>query len=185
MKMTLFGALALLCLAAPAFAGKPAAKPAAPAVHLLTLDNKPALLADYTRKVTVACMFSTQFTNLEVVKRCEALHQHFKDDKDVAFVAVCVDRVKGPDDLQVIRELTQPLGLTMPVVVDKDIQLLGLANGVDYGGKTPGNARMYTFVVLDAGFNVREKGGIPLSQPLDEFVKDYASVVERAKKPAP
>src|SRR6266852_29918 len=96
-------------------------QPEFPAVTLYSLDEQSVLLSSYAAPVTVLVLWATWCKPcLEELPYVEQLHQLYRDDRDVAILAISIDR---PEALQRVRNEAARLGLSMPVLIDADSSL--------------------------------------------------------------
>jgi thiol-disulfide isomerase/thioredoxin len=144
-------------------------QPEFPAVHLYSLDEQSVLLSSYAAPVTVLVLWATWCKPcLEELPYVEQLHQLYKDDRDVAILAISIDR---PGALEKVRTEAERLGLSMPVLIDADADLrkaLSIANVVP----------ALFFIYPDFEI-VRERGFNPSSA--SQFVAEKRETIELAR----
>jgi thiol-disulfide isomerase/thioredoxin len=91
------------------------------AISLYSLDAQSVLLSSYAAPVTVLVLWATWCKPcLEELPYVEQLHQLYKDDRDVAILAISIDR---PGALEKVRAEAERLGLSMPVLIDAEASL--------------------------------------------------------------
>ncbi len=95
---------------------------------LRTLEGKDVRLGDYDAKVVVVSLWATISPDNSFLRVLEQLHQTYKGRKDVAILAINVDQPKNEEDLEVIRGIAREMGVTYPVLLDKELKLMALVN---------------------------------------------------------
>jgi AhpC/TSA family len=151
-------------------------------IPVTTLDGKEARLGDYDAKVVVVSLWSTISSDNAFLKDLEALHKSYKGRKDVAILALNVDLPKNEDDRMLIRDLAKELGITFPMLVDKELKLMALTNEKL---RPPGTERNVfvtpRFLLFSQKFEKMEQPPMPTTEDDEEFVKGLRKEVEKVR----
>ena len=163
----------------------PITKPSLPAIlgkegdiPLTTLDGKDSKLSDHGAKVTVIAMWATFCAPcLQELPQVEALYQRYKSDPEVSILAISVDDINSPKDLERVAGVAKKLGLTLPVLIAKDE---ALSKRFTRTGETDQGLPM--FITIDSQLRFHRDMGFNVSLTKDEFVKQRSEGIELARK---
>jgi hypothetical protein len=151
-------------------------------IPVTTLDGKEGRLGDYDAKVVVVSLWSTISSDNAFLKDLEALHKSYSGRKDVAILALNVDLPKNEDDRNLIRDLAKELGITFPMLVDKELKLMALANE---RLRPPGMERNVfvtpRFLLFTQKFEKLEQPPMPTAENDEEFVEGLRKEVEKVR----
>ena len=160
---------------------------------LIALSGQPTRLADHRKKVTVLVFWATYCTPcIHEMPFVEALHQKYKDDPEVTILSVCTDQAADPKELAALQAIVHKKGLTAPVLLDGDKQLVRHVTSMippPPGTPDPGSGdgeEEFSFAlplnaVIDRSFDAYV--WIGLSDKLNEesYVKKLSKLVEQGR----
>ena len=166
----------------PAFAA-PAIRGPRGDLTLVTLDGAEVKLADYGAKVTVISIWGTGCVPcIRELPYIEALYKASSGDREVSVLTLVVDDVRDPAKTQAVREIATRLGLSVPVLFDRDIRLYRRLNGEEGPqGKKHEGIVLPQLVIIDSSFTVRRHFGFKGQQTVAEFVAAQRALIELAR----
>lgn len=151
-------------------------------IPLTTLEGKEVHLGDFGAKVVVVSMWSTIFPEHTQLEHLEALRQAYRGNKDVAFLAVNVDRPKSPEDIALLRDVAKEVGAGYPMLVDKDLKLMAFVNGKLRPSGMEGNSFLIpSFLLFTHGFKDMEQPERSEATRKEDVVKQLRGEVEKRR----
>lgn len=149
---------------------------------VFTIDEKPAKLSDFGAEVTVIAVWGTNCVPcVKELPMVEATWQSYRGDARVAFIALALDDFRDAARRGAVREMAVRLGLTMPVVFDKDIGVYRRINGEDGpSGKKHEGIRVPQLAIIDRRFRVRRQIGFDAKQSKEDFVRAQRALIDAA-----
>jgi len=136
-------------------------------ITLSSLDEQTVLLSAYAAPVTVLVLWAVWCKPcLEELPYVEQLHQLYLGDRDVAILAISIDRVP-----EKVKAEVETLGLSMPVLIDADSSL---RKAFSLSGLVP------TLLYILPDFEVLRESGFNPSTA-SHFVADKRETIELAR----
>ncbi|WP_224242554.1 TlpA disulfide reductase family protein [Hyalangium gracile] len=152
-------------------------------IPLTTLDGKDVRLGDHDAKVVVVSLWSTISPEHSVLKYLEGLHKSYRGSKDVVVLAINVDMPKNADDMAVIREIAKEMGVTYPMLIDKELKLLALSNErLRPEGMERNTFTLPPFLLFSRKFEKMEQPSRITAEKDEEIVKELRKEVERVRQ---
>jgi hypothetical protein len=132
------------------------AYPADPSkIPLQSSDGKRTTLGALAPQVLLVSFFTSRFGDLAELKQAPLLLKALAGNKDVAFIAVNVDRPKTPEDWDTLRQVLQESGVDLPFYSDTQLSLLSWVNGPPEGN-TSNSVRVLSFGIVLHGQQLHE-----------------------------
>jgi len=152
-------------------------------IPLRTLEGKDVRLGDYDAKVVVVSLWATISPDNSFLGVLEQLHQTYKGRKDVAILAINVDQPKNEEDLEVIRGIAREMGVSYPVLLDKELKLMALVNErLNPGAGERNSFLLPRFLLFTRKFDQMEQPRWEDAGTAEQLVKDLRVKVEEARK---
>jgi len=151
---------------------------------LVTLDGQNVKLTAYGAKVTVISIWGTFCVPcLKELPYVDALYKATKGDPDVSVLTVVVDDYRDPVKVQTTKDIVARLGLSVPVLFDRDIRLYRRLNGEDGPtGKKHTGITVPQLVLIDPTFSVRRTLGFKTKRPIEDFVREQQALIDLARR---
>ncbi len=166
------------------------AYPAEPArIPLTAPDGTTTTLGAVAPRVLLVAPFTSRFGDLAELKLAPHLLQALQGQKDVAFIALNVDRPGSPDDWSVLREVLQERGVNPRLYSDARLAFFAWVNGPPETGQREMLRLPSLAIVLDGQRLHGVYGLDPAATPEAYVAERLAQVKEALKaagvKPAP
>jgi hypothetical protein len=152
-------------------------------IPLRTLEGRDVHLSDYNAKVVVVSLWSTISPDNSFLGVLEQLHQSYKGRKDVAILAINVDRPKNEEDFEVLRGIAREAGATYPMLQDKELKLMAWVNEqLNPAGRARNVFLTPRFLLFTRKFEHMEQPMLEESWTGEKLVTELRQKVEEARK---
>lgn len=160
------------------------AYPADPAqIPLETPDGKRTTLSAVAPRVLLVAPFTSRFGDLLELKRAAHLMKAYAGNKNVAFIALNIDRPKSKEDWDVLREVMKENGIELPLYSDAQLSFLAWVNGPPEPGKAA-MVRLPSVAVILNGKQLHGTYGLERDGTVEAYVAERKKLVEEALKAA-
>jgi thiol-disulfide isomerase/thioredoxin len=166
----------------------PAIRGSAGDLPVLTLEGKPAKLSDYGGKVTMIALWATWCEPcVQELPLYDTVYREYRDNKDVSVIAVNVDDVADVAALDRVRATVKKLGLSVPVLVDREraVQWRFEVKEAHAGKKKSAEPNepaipLPMLVTIDPQFRFTRQFGFHMGSTTIDYVKAKAALIELA-----
>ncbi|WP_434380170.1 hypothetical protein [Melittangium boletus] len=160
------------------------AYPAEPArIPLTAPDGTTTTLGAVAPRVLLVAPFTSRFGDLAELKLAPHLLQALQGQKDVAFIALNVDRPGSPEDWSVLREVLQERGVDPRLYSDARLAFFAWVNGPPEPGQREMLRLPSLAIVLD-GQRLHGVYGLDPSATPETYVAERLAQVREALKAA-
>ena len=150
-------------------------------IPLQSPEGKQTTLGAIAPRVLLVSFFTSRFGNLAELKQAPHLMKRLAGRKDVAFIAVNVDRPKSPEDWDTLRQVLKEEGVQATLYSDTQLSLLAWVNGLP-GSAESKFARVPALAIVLDGKTLHGRYGIDPNATPEEYVTERLDEVNEALK---
>lgn len=150
-------------------------------IPLRAPDGKSTTLGAIAPKVLLVSVFTSRFGSLDELKLAPHLMKALGGRKDVAFIALNIDRPQGPEDWDTLREVMKESGVDARLYSDEQLSFLAWVNG----RPEPGKSRMIrtpSLAIILHGKQLHAQYGVDPSATPEAYVAERLPQVNEALK---